>query len=97
MTITRQILIDYCENFLSDKIDKKSSRDFALEAITTDDFEFVVDDIVSDTIFEWDNEDINFEINKTNIQLWRYRLLTGQDDLVTYRRYSQCKMKHHEQ
>jgi hypothetical protein len=84
MTITRQILIDYCDNFLNDKIDKKYIQDFAWEAITSDDFDFVDDDIISDTIFEWDNEDINFEINKTNIQLWKNRLLTGQDDLVIY-------------
>jgi hypothetical protein len=84
MTITRQILLDYCDKFLNDKIDKKIIQDFAWEAITSDDFEFVDDEIISDIIFEWDNEDINFEINKTNIQLWKKRLLTGQDDLVAY-------------
>ena len=84
MTITRQILIDFCDNFLNDKIDKKYIQDFAWEAITSDDFDFVEDDIISDTIFEWDNEDINFEINKINIQLWKNRLLTGQDDLIIY-------------
>ena len=84
MTITRQILIDFCDKFLDGKIDKKSIQDFAWEAITSDDFELVDDDIILDTIFEWDNEDINFEINKTNIQLWKNRLLNGQDDLLTY-------------
>lgn len=84
MTITRQTLIEYCDNFLNDKVDKKVIQDFAWEAITSDDFEFVNDDIVSETIFEWDNEDINFEINKINIQLWKDRLQTGQDKLVVY-------------
>jgi len=84
MTVTRQILIGYCDKFLNDLIDKKSIQDFAWEAITSDDFEFVDDDIVSETIFEWDNEDINFEINKTNIQLWKDRLQTGQDNLLAY-------------
>ncbi len=84
MTITKEILLDYCDKFLSDKIDKKIIQDFAWEAITSDDFEFVDDEIISDIIFEWDNEDINFEINKINIQLWKNRLLTGQDDLVAY-------------
>ena len=82
MTITRQILIDLCDKFLDDKIDKIFIQDFAWEAITSDDFAFVEDDIISDTIFEWDNEDINFEINKINIQLWKNRLLTGQDDCI---------------
>ena len=84
MKITRQILIDYCDKYLNDLIDKKSIQDFAWEAITSDDFESVDDDVISETIFDWDNEDINFEINKTNIQLWKNRLLTGQDDLVAY-------------
>jgi hypothetical protein len=84
MIITRQILLDYCDKFLNDKIDKKIIQDFAWEAITSDDFEFVNDEIISDTIFEWDNEDINFEINKTNMQLWKNRLVTGQDDLLSY-------------
>ena len=84
MTITRQILIDFCDNFLNDKIDKKTIEEFAWEAITSDDYEFVDDEVISDTIFEWDNEDINVEINKTNMQLWKNRLLTGQDDLVAY-------------
>ncbi len=84
MTITRQILIDLCDKFLDEKIDKSFIQDFSWEAITSDDFEFVEDDIISDTVFEWDNEDINFEINKANIQLWKNRLLTGQDDLLNY-------------
>jgi hypothetical protein len=84
MTITRQILIDYCDKFLSDKIDQIYIQDFARQAIISDDFEFIDDNIISDTIFEWDNEDINFEITKTNIKLWKNRLLSGQDALVTY-------------
>jgi hypothetical protein len=84
MTITRQFLIDICDEFLNDKIDKKFIQDFAWEAITSDDFEFVEDENISDTVFEWDNEDINFEINKTNIQLWKNPLLTGRDELVSY-------------
>ena len=84
MIITRQILIAYCDKFLDDIIDKKHIHDFAWEAITSDDFEFNEDEIISDTLFEWDNEDINFEINKVNIQLWKKRLLTGQDDLVAF-------------
>lgn len=76
MIITRQILLDYSEKFLNDKIDKKIIQDFAWEAITPDDFELLNDETISDTIFEWDNEDINFEINKINMQLWKSRLVT---------------------
>ena len=69
MTITRQLLIDLCDKFLADKIDKSFIQDFAWNAITADDFEFIKDETISDTIFEWDNEDINFEITKVNIGL----------------------------
>jgi len=84
MTITKQVLLDYCNKFLNDEIDSKIIRNFAWEAITSDDFELVDDEMISDIIFEWDNEDKNFEINKTNVQLWKQRLLTGQDDIVVY-------------
>jgi hypothetical protein len=84
MKITRQNLIDLCDKFLNDKIDKAFIQDFAWNTITHDEFELLDDEIISDTIFEWDNEDINFEINKTNIQLWKKRLLTGQDELINY-------------
>lgn len=76
MTITRQYLIELCDKFLEDKIDKSAIQVFAWEAISNDDFEWNNDDIISDTIFDWDNEEINIEINKTNIQIWKNRLLT---------------------
>lgn len=84
MTVTRQHLLELCDKFLNDKIDKLVIQDFAWKAISDDDFEWDENDVISDTIFDWDNEDINFEINKTNIRLWKNRLLTGQDELMSY-------------
>ncbi len=84
MTVTRQHLIELCDNFLDDKIDKLVITDFAWKAISDDDFDWDGDEIISETIFDWDNEEINFEINKTNIRLWKNRLLTGQDELMSY-------------
>lgn len=84
MIITRQTLIDLCDQFLDDKIDKEFLEDFAWKAITSDQFEFIENEVIADTIFEWDNEDINFEINKTNIQLWKDKLLTGKDRLIEH-------------
>ncbi|NBA78852.1 hypothetical protein GOQ04_25085 [Emticicia sp. ODNR4P] len=84
MRVTRQHLIELCDNFLDDKIDKIVIQDFAWKAISEDDFEWDGDEIISETIFDWDNEEINFEINKTNIRLWKNRLLTGQDELLSY-------------
>lgn len=84
MKVTRQKLIELCNKFLEDKIDKIEIQNFTWTAISDDDFEWQDDEIISDTIFEWDNEDINFEINKTNISLWRKRLLTDQDNLLEH-------------
>jgi len=84
MKVTRQHLIELCDNFLDDKIDKLVIQDFAWKAITDDGFAWEGDDVISDTIFDWDNEEINFDINKTNIRLWKNRLLTGQNALTSY-------------
>lgn len=84
MKVKRQDLIELCDNFLDDKIDKVTIQDFAWKAISDDDFEWEEDKIISDTIFEWDNEGINFEINKINISLWKNRLLTDKDELLAY-------------
>jgi hypothetical protein len=84
MRVTRQYLIELCDNFLDNKIDKLAIQEFAWKAISEDDFEWDDDDLISETIFDWDNEEINFEINTTNILLWKNRLLTGQDELLNY-------------
>ncbi len=84
MKITRQYLIELCDNFLEDKIDKLVITDFAWKAISEDNFDWDGDEIISETIFDWDNEELNFEINKLNIRLWKNRLLTGKDELMSY-------------
>ena len=83
MIITRQDLISLCNDFLEDKIDKSTIQDFAINAIMSDDIEWN-DNIIAETIFEWDNESINYEINKANINLWRNRLLTDKDELLIH-------------
>ena len=67
MRVTRQDLIDLCDKFLNEKIDKTIIQDFALSAISDDDLEWD-DDVIADTIFEWDNEEINFEIKGNPIE-----------------------------
>ena len=84
MIVTRQQLIELCDNFLDDKIDKFVIQDFAWKTISNDDCKWYEDEIISETIFDWDNEELNLEINKTNIHLWKNRLLTGNEGLVTY-------------
>lgn len=84
MIVTRQHLVELCDKFLEEKIDKLAIQNFASAAIIDDNFDWDEDEIVSSTIFDWDNEEINFEINKKNISLWKKRLLTDKDDLVLH-------------
>lgn len=51
MKVTRQNLIELCDSFLENKIDKTAIQNFAWTAISDDDFEWDEDDIISDTVF----------------------------------------------
>lgn len=84
MEITRDYLIEVCNKFLSGQIDKMAIKDLAWNAITSDDTVWEEDDIISGTLFEWDNEEINYEINPVNIQLWKTRLENGSDKLYEH-------------
>lgn len=83
MAITRQHLIDLCDQFLSNEIGKKEIEDFAWQAITSDEMDWD-DDLISDILFEWDNEEINFEINHHNMELLKKRLKTDVDELLEH-------------
>ena len=83
MQVTRQDLIQLCDKFLKDEIGKKELEDFAWNVIASDEYENF-DEVIDDTLSEWDNEDINVPINKVNMQLWKQRLLTGIDELVEH-------------
>lgn len=85
ITITRNDLIKICDDFLSGKIGKMDIENYAAEAIfdVGDKYEFE-DDIVAEIIFQWDNEIINFEINETNIKVWKEWLVTGENRLLEY-------------
>ena len=83
MQVTRQDLVQMCDKFLQDEIGKKEVEDFAWDIITSDEYQ-CDDEVIDDTLFEWDNEEINVPINKVNMQLWKQRLLTGNDELIEY-------------
>src|SRR5436190_23326583 len=79
MQVSRQDLLQICDKFLQDKIGRQEVEDYAWTLITTDDDDWD-DDLIAETLFEWDNEEINFPINKANMHLWKKRLLTGVDE-----------------
>lgn len=80
MQVTRQYLIEICNKFLQGEIDRLEVEDFAWTFITSDDDKWD-NDIIADILFEWDNEQINFPINKVNMQLWKKKLISGIDEL----------------
>ena len=85
MNIERKELIELCDKFLKNEIDKTELEFFASNAIMSDEIDWEENDkIISETIFEWDNEIINFPINAENIKLWKKRLETDIDELMEH-------------
>ena len=81
--ILRTDLIAKCDEFLIGKINKTELESYAWNIITDDNIEWN-DDIISDIISQWDNESINYPINKINVELWKHRLKTDEDLLSEY-------------
>jgi hypothetical protein len=79
MQITRQDLIQICHKYLCGEIGNQEVKDYAWTYITSE--EELNDDLIGDILFEWDNEEMNFPINKLNMQLWKERLISGVDEL----------------
>lgn len=85
MNIERKELIELCDKFLKNEIDKTELEFFASNAIISDEIDWEENDkVISETIFEWDNEIINFPINAENIKLWKKRLETDIDELMEH-------------
>jgi hypothetical protein len=75
MNIERKELIELCDKFLKNEISKSEIEFFASNAMMSDEIDWEENDtIISDTIFDWDNEIINFPINIENMKLWKKRL-----------------------
>lgn len=85
MNIERKQLIELCDKFLNDEISSNDLSVFAFNAIMSDEIEWDEnDEIISETLFEWDNEEINFPINKVNMKLWKNKLENDFDELMVY-------------
>jgi hypothetical protein len=89
MNIERKQLIELCDKFLNDEINSNDLSVFAFDAIMSDEVEWNEnDEIISETLFEWDNEEINFPINKVNMKLWKNRLENDVDELMIYNNWN---------
>ncbi|RXR15964.1 hypothetical protein EQG63_12045 [Flavobacterium amnicola] len=85
MNIERKQLIELCDKFLNGEIQKTDLSNFASNCIFSEEIDWEENDnVISETIFEWDNEDINFPINNVNVKLWKNRLQNNVDELMQY-------------
>ena len=82
MNLERKELIELCNKFLKNEISKEDLNFYAFETYISDEVDWDEDDqVISQTLFEWHNEDINFPINEINMKLWKNRLETNIDEL----------------
>lgn len=81
--ISRSDLIAKCNQYLNGEIEKSDLENFAFDSIAKDCFDWD-DEIVDDIIFQWDSQEINFPINKRNVELWKHQLETEEDLLADY-------------
>jgi hypothetical protein len=87
--ISRSDLIAKCDLFLKGKIKNSDLENYASELIIgeCDVYEWE-DDVISDIVFQWDNQTINFPINETNIRLWKHQLKTDENLLEDYNQWN---------
>ena len=89
MNIERKELIELCDKFLQKEITKLELNFYAFETFMSDENDWDHNDkIISETIFEWHNEDINFPINEVNMKLWKKRLETNVDELLEHNNWN---------
>ncbi len=83
--ISRSDLIAKCDQFLNGQLNKVDLENYASELMMgeCDIYEWD-DDVISDVIFQWDNQTINFPINQINIRLWKHQLKTDENLLADY-------------
>jgi len=81
--ISSSDLIKKCDEFLNEKIDSKGLTEYAAKLIVDESFDFD-DERVDNVIYEWENYEMNYPLNKTNVRLCKEYLKTGIDKLAEF-------------
>ena len=76
-------LIKKCDEFLNEKIDSKGLTEYATKLIVDESFD-LDDERVDYVIHEWENYEMSYPLNKTNVRLWKEYLKTGIDKLAEF-------------
>lgn len=82
--IFRSDLITMCDKFLSDEIGINEIQVYADNLLFSDHHTWNDDKVIFDILFCWDNDTINYPINKKNMQLWKEFLVRNKSELEEY-------------
>jgi hypothetical protein len=78
MLITRENLIQLCDKFLNNEVNKSEIKNFASTLVFSDSLDWDdEDEVMSDVIHEWHKDDKDMEINKANMEIWKQKLQDG--------------------
>ena len=90
--VTRQHLLKLCDLAIDKKITTELLVVISDNLIMSDYFSWDTDsadgEIVSETVFDWGNPEINYELNDLNLRLWREYLQTGEYKLGDYNNWN---------
>ena len=79
--IEKEHLIKLCEDYLNKQISSKDLNTIGFALMFSDFFHWDNDtksgEAISEVISDWDNENIGYDINRKNVQLWKEYLETG--------------------
>jgi hypothetical protein len=90
--VTRRHLLKLCDLTIDKKLTAELLVVISDNLMMSDYFSWDNDsqdgEIVSETVFQWGNPDINYEITELNLKLWRAYLLTGEYKLGDYNNWN---------
>lgn len=79
--IEKEHLIQLCEDYLNNQISSKDLNTIGFALMFSEFFHWDNDtksgELISQVISDWDNENIGYDINTKNVQLWKEYLETG--------------------
>ena len=79
--IKKEHLIKLCDDTISGQLFPVDLNTISFALISSDYFYWDTEtgdgEVIAETIFDWDNPDIGFDLTIKNIELWKEYLLTG--------------------
>ena len=79
--IEKEHLIQLCEDYLNNQISSKDLNTIGFALMFSEFFHWDNDtksgELISQVISDWDNENLGYDINTKNVQLWKEYLETG--------------------